>query len=473
MPDFYYDQQVRRYILQFLRCFADYKIELPPDENGLRVQKRVPIRYGDMSRQVAQILRDNSQNAAQMAPAMAGYITGLEMAPKRRLDPMNVGKQRILERQYNKETGEYTTEMGNRYTVESYMPVPYDMAMNLDIWTTNTTDKMQLFEQISFVYNPTVQIQTHSNPTDWSTITEVEMTGVQWSSRSIPTGVDSPIDIMTFTFRVPIWISPPAKITRQKLVEQINVTFFDVDIDKEDLDLVYDPLRSCFEELDQVIVTPGNHRINVTSMDPLRSEIELLTAGGLSDNNLTWDSLFAIYGRIDPETTKLRLKTSNNIEDTSGDILGSLEVSSTEPNKATFTVDVDTLPMTIPSGPVTAIIDPLKSFPPHDSNLGKGLPAAAPGQRYLLLDTNGVTMGEEPLIPWDTGTNPWGIVNAWENDIIEYNGTNWFVSFSAREAKGISYVQNLDDGQQYKFENGEWVYSYLGEYMPGYWRIEQ
>lgn len=467
MPDFFYDQQIRRYILQFLRCFADFKIELPPDENGVRLQKRIPIRYGDMSRQVAQILRDNSQNVAQMAPAMAGYITGIEMAPKQRRDTMNVGKQRILERQYNAETGEYTTEIGNRYTVESYMPVPYDMAMNLDVWTTTTTDKMQIFEQIGYIFNPSVQLQTHDNPIDWSTISEVEMTGVQWTSRSMPVGTDNPIDIMTLSFRVPIWINPPAKITRQRIIEQINITFFNDSIDNEDIDRVYDPLRSCFEELDQVIVTPGNHRIRVSAIDNLSSEIELLTGGGLTDTDLSWESLFAIYGRIEPETTKLRLKTGNDIESSSGDILGSLEIDANEPNKAIFRVDVDTLPMTIPSGPIAAIIDPTKSYP------GGGLPAAAPGQRYLLLDTKGVTMGEEPLIPQSTGTNPWGIVNAWENDIIEYNGTNWFVSFDASAANGVSYVRNMDDGQHYRYEGGEWIYTYLGEYMSGYWRIEQ
>lgn len=467
MPDFFYDQQIRRYILQFLRCFADFKIELPPDANGVRLQKRIPIRYGDMSRQVAQILRDNSQNVAQMAPAMAGYITGLELAPKRRLDTMNVGKQRILERQYNAQTGEYTTEIGNRYTVESYMPTPYDMAMNLDVWTTTTTDKMQIFEQIAYIFNPSVQLQTHDNPIDWSTITEIELTGVQWSNRSIPVGTDNPIDIMTLSFRVPIWVSPPAKITRQRIIEQINVTFFDTDLDREDIDRVYDPLRSCFEELDQVIVTPGNHRIRVSAIDNLTSEIELLTGGGLSDSNLSWESLFAVYGRIEPETTNLRLKTGDDIEDTSGDIIGSLEISETEPNKGVFRVDVDTLPMTIPSGPVTAIIDPTKSYP------GKGLPAAAAGQRYLLLDTKGVTMGEEPLIPQNVVSNPWGNVTAYENDIIEWNGTNWFVSFDASEASGTVYVRNVDDGQHYRYANGEWIYTYLGEYMPGYWRIEQ
>lgn len=465
MVDFFYDEQIRRVILQFLRCFADFKIELPPDANGVRVQKRIPIRYGDMSRQVAQILRDNAQNAAQVAPSMAGYITNIELAADRRQDPMFVGKKRIIERQYDANSGEYTSEQGNRYMVESYMPTPYNMLMNLDIWTTNTTDKLQIFEQIACVFNPTVQVQTHDNPIDWSTITEIELTNVQWSNRSIPVGTDSSIDIMTLQFKVPIWISPPAKLTRQRIVEQINVTLFNLSIDKEDIDRVYDPLRSCFAELDQIIVTPGNHRIDVHPIDNASSEVELLTSAGLTDSNLSWETLFLAYGRIDPQNTKLLLKTANNIEDTSGDIYGSLEISETNSNKAIFRVDVDSLPMTLPSGPITAIIDPRKKYP------GTGLPQAIPGQRYLLIDTSDHTFGEEPIISQNTGLNPWGHVNAYPNDIIEFNGQNWFVSFNSRNATGVVYARNIEDGQHYKFESGEWVYTFLGTYNPGFWRV--
>jgi len=80
MSTFFYDEQIRRYILQFLRIFSDFKIELPPDDNGVRVQKRIPIVYGDMSRMVAQILRNNDENTSVAAPMFSGYIRTVEMA---------------------------------------------------------------------------------------------------------------------------------------------------------------------------------------------------------------------------------------------------------------------------------------------------------------------------------------------------------------------------------------------------------
>ena len=466
MSDFFYDEQIRRYILQFLRVFSDFKIELPADENGVVVQKRVPIVYGDMSRQVAQILRNNDQNTSIAAPLFSGYITDIEMASDRRQDPSNVNPVRVLERKYNNGTGLYESTLGNRYTVERHMPVPVNLTMNLDLWTTTTTDKLQLWEQIMVVFNPSIQLQTNDNPVDWSAITEVEMVNTTWSSRGVPAGSDSSNDFCTFQFKVTGWINPPAKVKRQSIIEQIITRVYNTDISSIDTDRIFDPIGSVFSDLDQMIISPGNYRIDVSAIDSTTSRVELLNEFGKSDPTLAWQNLFAAYGTIDPETTTLTLKTEDDIEETFGDILGSLEVSDTDLNIATFTVDSDTLPTTIGSGPVTDIINPYANYP------GDGtLPAAAVGQRYLLL-TNDENGGGEKLIG-DNGNsiNPWGSLEAYENDIIEYNGTNWFVSFNASEVDTSQYVVNIADSQHYRFDGEQWTFTFLAEYNPGYWRV--
>ena len=465
MSSFFYDEQIRRYILQFLRIFAELSIEIPPDENGNRVQKRVPIRYGDMSRMVAQIMRDNSQNVSLSAPAFSGYITSIDDAPERRMDPTNVNPVRAIERTYNEQTGLYEETQGNRYMVERYMPVPYNMTMNLDMWTTNSTDKMQLWEQIMVIFNPGIQINTNDNPLDWGSITEIEKTGQTWSSRGVPQGTDTTNDFSSFTFKVPIWISPPAKVKRQTLIEQIITSVQDLDVSSISTEGIFDPLGNAFDELDQVIISPGNYRVDVSAIDATTSRVELLNEYGASDPTLNWESLFAEYGTIDPERSVLTLKTEDDIEEIDGDILGSIEVSSTEQNIATFVVDQDTLPTTIGSGAVTDMIDPSVSYP------GNGLPAEALGQRYLLL-TNEQDFDGEPVIAQNAeGVNPWGSIVAFENDIIEWNGTDWFVSFDSSSISVSQYVVNTSDAQHYKFDGDEWIYTYLGVFNPGYWRI--
>ena len=115
---------------------------------------------------------------------------------------------------------------------------------------------------------------------------------------------------------------------------------------------------------------------------------------------------------------------------------------------------------------MTAIIDPRRTYP------GDGdLPAAAAGQRYLLISDDD-TVGGERIIADNDGSNPWGSVGAYENDIIEYNGVNWFVSFDSSDVAPPLYVVNTEDGQHYRFDGNEWSYTYLGTFNPGYWRIE-
>ena len=413
---------------------------------------------------VAQILRGNSQNTVMTAPAMAAYIQSIDMAPERRQDPMFVRKNRAVERVYDPATGQYGGEPGNRYSIESYMPVPYNITMQLDIWTTNTTDKFQIIEQIMTVFNPSVQIQTTDNVLDWTSIFEVELTNINWSSRGVPAGTDDANDFASMSFKVPVWITPPAKVTRQRMVEQIVVNVFDATLDTAQLRGVLDPLGACFDHLKQFVITPGNFQVQVEGTNVAGvSTVRLLSANGVADDDLKWSNLFSTYGNVDANNGVMTLKTDDDIESTAGDIVGSIEVDENDDSVLIFTVDNDTLPQAAYS--INAIIDPVVSFP------GTNLPPAIAGQRYMLIDNSDRTAGEEPIIPLNA-SGPWGAIVAYEYDIIEYDGSSWRVVFDSRTQTAIQYVVNIDDGQHYKFVNGAWIYTYLGAYSPGYWRIE-
>ena len=55
--DFFYDGQIRRYVTQFMRVFIGFKYKAG---NGDEIS--VPVSYGDMARQVAAIIKENSEN---------------------------------------------------------------------------------------------------------------------------------------------------------------------------------------------------------------------------------------------------------------------------------------------------------------------------------------------------------------------------------------------------------------------------
>ncbi len=61
------------------------------------------------------------------------------------------------------------------------------------------------------------------------------------------------------------------------------------------------------------------------------------------------------------------------------------------------------------------------------------------------------------------------------DDIIEYDGQRWFISFDASEVQPnqqIEFVTNLKTKVQYKFDKEiGWIKSYEGFYRGGDWSI--
>jgi hypothetical protein len=98
--------------------------------------------------------------------------------------------------------------------------------MKAEIWTSNTDQKLQLLEQILVLFNPSLEIQTTDNYVDWTSISVVDLSSINFSSRTIPQGTESDIDVCTLDFQTPIWISPPAKVKKMGIIKNIIMNVF-------------------------------------------------------------------------------------------------------------------------------------------------------------------------------------------------------------------------------------------------------
>lgn len=450
--DFFYDSQIRRYLTLLARIFADIKVESEPDDNGIKTETVVPIRYGDMSRQVAQILQQNSENTSLPSPMFSYYITGLRMDPNRRADPQWVSKRQVTERKYIEGSG-YTNEVGNKYSLERHMPVPYILTIKLDCLTNSTTTKLMIMEQLAVLFNPSMQLQQNMNTLDWTSLFEVTLTEINWSNRSIPVGGENGVemDIFSMTFDVPIWLNPPAKLSTQKIIKKIITDVHSVaNISSVNADeRLFEPFSSLSASPTRIIVTPNNYKVKIGVDGLANNKVQLLDSYG--NVGPTWNEFFEVYNTNLNTNSAIKLKTNTDFSETDGEIYGVVSISD-DPTILNFDVDVSTLPnMTI--APINKIIDPTKHYP------GYKLDVATAGQRYLLLDN----------IPLNTGTSPWGSIEAYTNQIIEYNGSEWFVSFSG--SNNEQYVKNLTTGDHFKYNGEDWIYTFYGEYTPGFWEL--
>lgn len=221
---YFYDGQIRRYLTQIVRAFSHFSYQ-----DGDGDIKQVPVMYGDITRQVASIIRDNSENKLPSAPRMGVYITNLQMDRARLSDSSYVNKINLRERAIDSETGEYLNEQARGYTVERLHPTPYMLSVNVDVWSTSTDQKLQILEQIFFLFNPDLEFQTTDNYVDWTSLSVLQMENITFSSRTIPVGTETEIDVATLSFNAPIYISPPAKVKKLGIITDIITSVYNQD----------------------------------------------------------------------------------------------------------------------------------------------------------------------------------------------------------------------------------------------------
>lgn len=458
---YFYDRQFERYLLQFMRIFTEINVSSRLEDGSIEL-KRIPIIHGAMSRQVANIIKGNSENTMISTPQFSAYIKEVELDAKRRTAPGYVNPIARTERSYDSVTKQYGSDAGNRVTVERLMPVPYRVTFVLDILTSNIKTKMEILEQVLCIFNPMLQLQSNSNAVDWSRLFEVELTRINWSSVNIPVGADDQKEIASLTFEAPIYINPPAKVKVTKLIQQIvsNIHLSSTDFLNEEDSAVYDPFAILQDPVTQIITTPKNYRVSIGIDGYPSNQLVLRKAYGNIEDEGSWKDLLDKYGGVKPGT-KIHLRLSSDIEDESEDIVGSIALTSS-PELLEFTVDPDTLPSIAYN--VNGIIDPKVTYP------GNGLVSVASGSKFII-ESEGYHPDEPVIVPGSV----WGAITAYNGDIIEFNGSNWAVIFNSTTATSSIHTFNIEVNEYYKYSisTKEWTYTYLGEYMPGYWRIIQ
>ena len=458
----FYEGQVRKFLTQFIRILSNFSVETGKGADGSVQLRAVPVVYGDPTRQVANILRNNSENALNYAPRIAAYVRELNYDRERMQNPYHIEKQHLRERDVDAD-GNYTDKLGAGYTVEKVMPSPFRLEVSADIWSTNTDQKLQIMEQILYLFNPDFEIQKTDNYIDWTSLSYVELTNVSFSNRTIPVGADSEIDIATLTFSMPIWLSPPVKVKKLGVVQKIIMSIYDDDggIAKGLID---------GELISKSYITPNNFGLLVTGNQlrllgstgtNVKSGGDGFYTGGNAPSSLdpfdtfgpavNWKILLDQYGKVTNGTSQIRLTQPNGNE-----IIGTVATTTLDDTILLYTIDGDT----IPSNSLTAV---KKIINPATFNPG----TPANGDRYLVINDVG-----DSTASFQSAT--WGTLVASVGDIIEYNSSTskWNIAFDASNPDSTQhYVTNLNTGIQYRFNGTEWVKSYEGVYTQGNWSI--
>ncbi len=483
---FFYDGQIRRYLTQTIRVLSNFTVRYG---DGSLV--RVPVMYGDADRQAASIVRQNSENKISSVPRIAVYISGLDLDSTRLSDATFVGKVHVREREINDSNPAnpvYTTGQGRNYTVERLMPTPFKLTMKCDIWTANTEQKLQLLEQILVLFNPSLELQTTDNYIDWTSLTTLNLTQTLWSSKTVPVGNDTPIDIATLTLETPIWISPPVKVKHLGVITKIITSLYEGATVNANtyIEGLGQPLAGPETIMGQLltreVVTITDYNVQVyngqaillnksESSIPREPTLDIPVRQGAP---LEWQSVFDKYpGKYVAGSSSIYLTQPNGTE-----VIGTIAISPLDPTILQISWDIDTLNTntgidsdgnldtdqgygtnnlrSASPGTVDAIINP-QTYNPN---------SPVSGTRYLIVEDIGNEVNDQPAVAW-------GDLVAVANDIIEFDGTAWYVIFnSAQESDTLIYQTNIYTGVQYVWNGVYWAKSFEGEYRAGEWRLE-
>ncbi len=458
----FYEGQIRKFLTQFIRILSNFSVETGKGKDDQITLRAVPVIYGDPTRQVANIIRNNSENALNYAPKIACYVRELNYDRERMQNPYHIEKQHLKERGVDSD-GNYTNQLGAGYTIEKVMPSPFRLEVTADIFSSNTDQKLQILEQILYLFNPDFEIQKSDNYIDWTSLSYVELTGITFSSRTIPVGAESEIDVASMTFSMPIWLSPPVKVKKLGVVQKIIMSVYEDDggIAKGLID---------GSLISRSFITPNNFGLLVTG-NQLRllgtTGVNVKSGGdgyytgakdpGLADPFETfgpavnWKILLEQYGVVTNGTSQIRLTQPNGNE-----IIGTIATTTLDDTILLYDIDQDTIPANTLTG-VKKIINPLTFSPGTPSN----------GDRYLIIDEIGDSTAT-------VQSSTWGTLVARVGDIIEYSSaeSRWRKVFDASDPDSTQhYVTNLNTGIQYRFNGTEWVKSYEGVYTQGNWTI--
>ena len=402
--DFFYDGQIRRYVTQFMRVFIGFKYQAGDSEERL-----VPVMYGDLTRQVASIIKDNSENKMPTVPRISCYITGLELDTTRLADSTFVSKVNVRERTYEDVAGQrvYGTEQGAGYTVERLMPTPFKLKVKADIWTSNTDQKLQLLEQILILFNPSLEVQTTDTYIDWTSLSVIYLTSTNFSSRSIPQGTDTDIDIASLEFEMPIYISPPTKVKKLGVVRAVVNNMFTNTGDAININnLIYNDgdLKETVEYKRYGIVmlkadngVAGDYNISIVDIGQAVLDAGLDLPPEKIGKKLDWQLVLDQYGGYKEGVSRITFKQPNGSE-----LVGSIAVNPIDPTLLVVSMDMDTVPgntliatgrypnntvytsvRSSSKGTIDAIINPYNFNPLTTYGTKANYPV---GLRYLMLD---------------------------------------------------------------------------------------
>lgn len=156
---YFYDEQIKRYILQTMAVFASLYVQHDDKEF-----QQLAVRYADGDRVAESAFNNHNQNAVMRLPIAKCRLRDFSQNLSR-AKGTNTIRTNII--------APPGTLPGEAVTTYQVQPKPYDFTFEISIITSNLNQMFQLTEQICSIFDPTITIQSsnsHIDPTCINTL---------------------------------------------------------------------------------------------------------------------------------------------------------------------------------------------------------------------------------------------------------------------------------------------------------------
>lgn len=434
---YFYDGQIRNSLIHIVRMFSEFQVQTGLDDNGKPKFRKVPCRYMDFSRQAMTLINGASENTAPYAPMITIGIQSLKMDRANVRSPVH--QDTIIGTNVSPQYNQYEPELDQQYHVKRFNPVPWELMFDVNIWTTSLVNKMEIWEQIATLFAPSSVLKTSMNPLDWTAEETVELMSANFTSRSVPQGQESDLDIATFTFKTTIWLSLPGIVQKANIIEQINAN---IGMGRSEMDIELGSVQ----DISADVFTPNNLQIRVSRIPSNTAsteqyQAELLSYAGLkkgpNGGDLSW-KMYLDYLRPGWDENQAYLKLFSVIGDVNPVRGNIISIGSGEDvGKLTFEVDTSSY----------NVIYSVDSFVSDASTV-------RPGDGKMYIATTDITI-QDVVVP---AFSIFEHVKAGVNIIpsTQYTG----VVYVSSQTAYYSYASNIG-----------WYETVLTNYKPGLWKI--
>ena len=216
----FYHKQIRNAVIAFGTIFNNVNIKRT-DSSGNPLQTiRVPLSYAPKEKFIARLdqqadLTGTDSKVALTLPRMSFDITGYAYDPTRKLNK----NQRIS---VAKNVSGDTTKLNTQY-----MPVPYDVTFDLNVYTATSDDGLQIIEQILPFFQPDYTVTMIMDRTYMDTKRDIPfiLESVDYEDSYTGALTDRRRIIYTLKFTAKIYLYGP--ISSSAIIRKVSADLYD------------------------------------------------------------------------------------------------------------------------------------------------------------------------------------------------------------------------------------------------------